>query len=511
MAGDAAPGLRRSYFGFLGWSTHARDVWKRLVDEAHERRSNGLKKLPPIIGYDTDSRAVRAALANVDRAGLRRAVHIERRDLAHLAAPASSLSGLVITDPPYGERLGEIPELKQLYRLLGEVLIEEFSGWKVAVLTAHEELAKAIGLRAVRVNTLYNGALECLLVQFSVVPERIFKNVRGNTGQRTAAALSDHHPLIHQPTAGAEMLANRLRKNLRSLGRWAQRNRIYCYRVYDADIPEYAVAIDIYENQVYVQEYEAPKTIDPDKARARLADVGAVVPEVLKIVSAQMFFRVRRRQKGQSQYHKRNAGGSFQEVREDTFKFLVNFTDYIDTGLFLDHRLTRALLRELARGKRFLNLFAYTGTATVYAAGGGATATASVDSSNTYLSWAQKNLALNGYGGRDHQFIRADCLDWLRQDKRTYGLIFLDPPTFSNAKDRTTIFDLQRDYIELVHLAARHLDQDGVLIFSNNYRRFKMDSSALAPLNIEDITASTIPKDFASNPRIHKCWKITRI
>jgi 23S rRNA (guanine2445-N2)-methyltransferase / 23S rRNA (guanine2069-N7)-methyltransferase len=279
--------------------------------------------------------------------------------------------------------------------------------------------------------------------------------------------------------------------------------------VYDSDIPEYAVAIDLYGKWAYVQEYEPPKTIDSEKRAERLQDVRAVLPEAFAMDARDIFFRVRMRQKGSSQYRKLSDAGSFHEVREGQYKFLVNFTDYLDAGLFLDHRITRALIGESAQGRHFLNLFAYTGTATVYAAGGGAATTTSVDSSMTYLSWAQKNLALNGFGGSTHTFDCADCMEWLKTEERRFGLIFLDPPTFSNSKDREHDFDLQRDCIELIRLAARHLERNGILVFSNNFRRFKLDIEALAPLKIKNITAATIPQDFARNPRIHNCWKIT--
>jgi 23S rRNA (guanine2445-N2)-methyltransferase / 23S rRNA (guanine2069-N7)-methyltransferase len=315
-------------------------------------------------------------------------------------------------------------------------------------------------------------------------------------------------------TPGAEMFANRLRKNLKQLGKWAAREDIACYRLYDADMPEYAVAIDLYrgaQRWAHVQEYQAPKDVDPAKAEARLKEALSAIPSVLEIAPEQLFFKVRRRQKGAAQYEKLAEEKRFHEVGEGGLRFLVNFTDYLDTGLFLDHRLTRALLRELARGRHFLNLFAYTGTATVYAAAGGAASTTTVDMSRTYLDWARKNLALNGYSDARHHYVQADCLEWLQQavrEKMRYGLIFLDPPTFSNSARMDTTFDVQRDHVALLSAAAQLLTPDGVLIFSNNLRGFKMDHAALPGLHIEDITRSTIPEDFARNPRIHNCWKI---
>ncbi len=310
------------------------------------------------------------------------------------------------------------------------------------------------------------------------------------------------------------MFANRLRKDLKHFGRWARRQAISCYRLYDADLHEYNLAIDVYESDkryVHVQEYEAPQTIDPEKARTRLAEALAVIPQVLEIPRTQMFFKRRRRQKGGTQYEKLAESGEFHEVREGPCRLLVNFTDYLDTGLFLDHRLTRALLGEWARGRRFLNLFCYTASATVHAGLGGATSTLSVDMSSTYLDWAGRNLALNGLQGPGHALIQADVLQWLKASPRQrYGLIFLDPPTFSRSKRMEDTLDVQRDHVELIRDAAALLEPDGVLIFSTNLRRFRLDRDALADFTVEDITHRTLPEDFKRNPKIHQCFHITR-
>jgi 23S rRNA (guanine2445-N2)-methyltransferase / 23S rRNA (guanine2069-N7)-methyltransferase len=309
------------------------------------------------------------------------------------------------------------------------------------------------------------------------------------------------------------MFVNRLRKNLRHLGKWARREGVTCYRVYDADLPEYAVAIDLYEGWAHVQEYAPPASVSPDQAAARLRDVMAVVPDVLNIPPAQAFLKVRRRQRGPAQYERQAAAGRFHEVHEGGLRFLVNLTDYLDTGLFLDHRPTRALVRELAAGARFLNLFAYTGTATVYAAAGGAATTTTVDMSGVYLDWARRNLAENGFPeGPRHRCLREDCLAWLAAERPgRFDLIFLDPPTFSNSKrmgKRT--FEVQRDHPLLIAAAARLLAPGGRLLFSNNFRQFRLDRAALPGLAIEEITPRTIPPDFQRNPRIHNCWMVQR-
>ncbi|MDX1252500.1 MAG: bifunctional 23S rRNA (guanine(2069)-N(7))-methyltransferase RlmK/23S rRNA (guanine(2445)-N(2))-methyltransferase RlmL [Gammaproteobacteria bacterium] len=516
IAADIAPGLLRPYYGFLRWKGHDAAAWAALLAEAGERREQGLRHLPPIVGYDGDAKAARVAAANVQRAGLQGLVRIEQRELAAVdGAPAhgrGGTPGLVIVNPPYGERLGQIEELRPLYRLLGDKLKEYFHGWKAAVFTGNPDLGKHIGLRARRIHTLYNGAIECKLLSFDVVPEwYVGFHARGGEAVSTPAptpvsVLAPAAP----PSAGAQMFANRLRKNLKTLGRWAEREGVHCYRLYDADLPEYALAVDIYEQWVHVQEYQAPRTIDPAKAEARLREALAVIPEALGVPAGHVFFKVRQRQKGKAQYEKLDATGEFHEVREGNCKLLVNFSDYLDTGLFLDHRPTRLLIQQLARGKRFLNLFGYTGAATVHAAMGGAAATTTVDMSNTYLDWAKRNLALNGFGGRNHPFIQADCLAWMEQEQGRYDLIFLDPPTFSTSKRMADTLDIQRDHVALIKAAVRLLASGGVLIFSNNFQRFKMDREALAGLTIEDITRATLPKDFERNPRIHNCWRITR-
>jgi 23S rRNA (guanine2445-N2)-methyltransferase / 23S rRNA (guanine2069-N7)-methyltransferase len=313
---------------------------------------------------------------------------------------------------------------------------------------------------------------------------------------------------------GAQMVANRLRKNMRNLSRWLRNEDIHCYRLYDADIPEYAIAVDVYESErrlVHVQEYAPPKSVDPDKAQQRLEDALMAVMAVLELEDGQLFVKVRRQQKGSAQYEKLAASGEFHEVVEGGCRFFVNLRDYLDTGLFLDHRITRSMLSELASGKRFLNLFAYTGAGTVHAARGGASSTLTIDLSNTYLEWAKRNMALNGYIGSEHAFIQANCVDWLEKasPKQKFGLIFLDPPSFSTSKRMTSVFDVQRDHVTLIRNCMKILEPDGVLIFSNNLRRFRMDFDALSGFSIEDISRKTLPKDFERNPRIHNCWRIT--
>jgi 23S rRNA (guanine2445-N2)-methyltransferase / 23S rRNA (guanine2069-N7)-methyltransferase len=266
------------------------------------------------------------------------------------------------------------------------------------------------------------------------------------------------------------------------------------------------------ETWVNVQEYEPPKTIDPFKANQRLAELLSEIPKILGVGSDHVFLKIRRKQKSTEPYQKLGDQGHFHAIEEHGCLLQVNFEDYLDTGLFLDHRPIRTLIQQQAKGKRFLNLFAYTGSATVHAAVGGAKATTTVDMSKTYLDWAKANLALNRYQG-EHEFIQADCLDWLAEESkhpmsRQYDLIFLDPPTFSNSKRMSEVFDIQKDHAILIKQAVTLLAADGVLYFSTNFRRFTLDKEALSTLIVEDITAKTIPEDFSRNPKIHYCWRI---
>ncbi len=518
MAGDIAPGLQRDYFGFIGWKRHDPLLWHALHGEAMTKRETGLQRVPRIVGYDSDRDAVRSAWQNIERLGLREYIHVERCSVQQAVAPVAA-SGLVVVNPPYGERLGDAETLKSLYADLGAMLQQHFRGWNASVLTGDSELAFKLGIRARRQYALYNGAIPCKLFNFEIEPDRYFMphtDGEDDPSSRKLRRLLRRAERTESLSEAATMFANRLRKNHRHLGRWARQNGVSCYRLYDADVPEYAVAVDLYQGTdrwVLVQEYQAPSTVDPDKAEQRLVEVIAATRLMLQVEPERLCLKIRQRQKGTSQYQKHADTRHFVEVQESGYRFLVNFRDYLDTGLFLDHRPTRQMVHDLARGRHFLNLFSYTGSATVYAAMGGALSTTSVDLSNTYLDWAVRNLELNGLAGKNHRIVRGDVLEWLRSaaaERRHYGLIFVDPPTFSQSKAMQSPFDVQRDHVELLSRAGALLEPNGILIFSTNFRRFQLDRNALAGWSVEDISARTIPPDFERNPRIHQCWKLQR-
>jgi 23S rRNA (guanine2445-N2)-methyltransferase / 23S rRNA (guanine2069-N7)-methyltransferase len=509
IAADRAPGLMREHFGFLGWRGHDAQLWARLRAEAEARALAGAGTRAVVRGTDRDRLAIGNARDNARRAGVGGFARFELGLLAD-AAPATADSparpGLLCTNPPYGVRLEDHEAARAIHRELGAVLRERFQGWSAAILIGTPELGMELGLRAYRTHAIWNGAIECRLLRIKV--EAGSAREPGMLG-KGIAHLKD--------TPGARMFANRLGKNLKRLRSWARREGVSSYRVYDADMPEYAFAIDLYhtlgpdESWLYVQEYAAPAEIELEAVRKRRGEVLASLAEVTGVAPERVRVRTRRRTQRGEQYEKLDEREHFQVVEEGGLKFRVNFEDYLDTGLFLDHRITRARLREAARGARFLNLFAYTGTATVYAAAGGAAASTSVDLSRTYLEWAQRNLALNDLRSSSHAFIQADCRRWLEDAARAperYDLVFLDPPTFSNSKRMEGVLDVERDHPELINACAQVLAPAGLIVFSSNAQRFRLAETLTERYEIRDVSAATLPKDFERNPRIHACFEL---
>ena len=329
----------------------------------------------------------------------------------------------------------------------------------------------------------------------------------------------------------SEQFAARLRKVFKERRKWAAKEGVSCYRIYDADLPDYAVAIDLYqctgsladpfrnfaeegESFLYIAEYKAPKNIDENKASRRFADVCAIAPAVCGVLPEDVFAKVRQQAKGGSQYAENDESFTFASS-EYGLSFEIDLGAYLDTGLILDHRMTRRMVGQLCKGKTFLNLFAYTGSCSVYAAAGGAFTTTTVDLSQTYLDWAQRNMQLNGFEGGNHSFERGDTMAWLREASkkgRKFDVVFVDPPTFSNSKAMRGTWDVQRDHVGLLRLVNGVLAEDGVVVFSCNLRSFKIDAEALESLGlvVEDISAKTIPADFQRNGKIHQCFWLKR-
>jgi 23S rRNA (guanine2445-N2)-methyltransferase / 23S rRNA (guanine2069-N7)-methyltransferase len=498
IAADIAPGLLRSYYGFFGWKEHNIALWLGLHTEALNRKIEGLKKLmPALLGFDADREALNAALKNANAAGVGALITLEQRELWQLRLPDAlkGLQGLLVTNPPYGERLGEEGSIRYLYRALGLTARERLPGWQAAVLCADIQHADALGLTHRGTERLYNGAIPVFVRHGDIIPAE--PELPLQFGRKGSEPI----------TEGADF-ANRLQKNLKAALKEANREGVRCFRVYDADMPEYNLAVDVYEQWLHVQEYAPPKTIDPEKAEKRFKLALSLIREVFGLHRDKVFIKVRTRQAGKKQYEKQATVGRYFEVHEGRARLLVNLTDYLDTGLFLDHRPLRTRIAQEAQGKHFLNLFAYTGVFSVQAALGGAKSTVTVDLSPTYLAWAQKNFALNGIGEANHYFEQADCMEWMKTCREKFDLIFIDPPTFSNSKRTDNVFDIQRDHIALIHDAMRCLNPKGTLYFSNNFRKFVLDNEALAQYMIEDISSETIGFDFQRNPKIHRCWRL---
>lgn len=498
IALDRAPGLRRERWGFSRWRGHEADRWAEIQREATARAEAGAaREIGSIVGADEDPRMLEAAQANAARAGLADRVRWVQRPVSAWSAQELGARGLVAVNPPHGERLGLKATAREQHIALGAALGRAFAGWRAVVLTTDDELRWAVGPSPARTLAVDNGPLRCVALDIHVAAAHEAER----SAESTEAA---HDPELVVP------FVNRLEKNLARLRPWAKNAGITCWRVYDAEIPEFNVAIDLYEEHVYVQEFAPPRSVDPELAERRLEAILAVLPRVLEVAPASLHVRRRRRQTSGSQYGSVASTGRTLHVREGGLELEVDLDDHLDTGLFLDHRITRAKLREAARERRFLNLFAYTGSATVYAAAGGATATTSVDLSNTYLERARRNLSRNGLDGPAHRFVRADVRRFLAETKERWDLVFLDPPTYSRSKAMDGDFDVQRDHVELVRACLEVLAPGGELWFSTNARRFRLDPELAARAGVDDLTEATLPRDFRRRPPAHRLWRIRR-
>ncbi|MGQ4275899.1 bifunctional 23S rRNA (guanine(2069)-N(7))-methyltransferase RlmK/23S rRNA (guanine(2445)-N(2))-methyltransferase RlmL [Pseudidiomarina sp. E22-M8] len=492
---EHAPGLRRAHWGFNHWRQHQPELWQDLYAQAEQQHQQAkTTKSLRLYGSDNDPRVLAIADQNAQRLDLAGFFTWESGDATKIDAPekaASDQRSLLICNPPYGERLGEEVETLLLYRRFGQRIRQEFSGWQVAILAGDESLLKRLKLRSHKKYKLYNGALEVILALYDLNKEQV---------EFTREQSSD--------------LANRLKKNYQKFEKWSAKEGLSAWRLYDADLPEYNVAVDVYNEHLVIQEYAAPKDIPPALAKERLWHLLDTLTEVLPFSAANMHLKVRQKQAGKQQYQRQQLRGITTVVHENNAQFIINLSDYLDTGLFLDHRWARKTIGELSQNKVVLNLFAYTCSASVHAALGGARTVTSVDLSKTYLAWGEENFRLNGLQLRPHSFIQADCMQWLQQQppQQRFDLIFLDPPTFSNSKRMQDVLDIQRDHVQLLKLAARLLKNDGSIIFSNNKRRFKLDEAGLedAFLQAEDWTKRSISADFARHKSIHHLFKVTQ-
>lgn len=486
MAAHMAPGLLRQDQSVHYWAQHQPALWETLRADAQAK----MKPLSaPLLGTDSESHAITMAIANAERAGVLPFVAFNMLAVKDCTPPNEG-RGLLVCNPPYGERLDDVNQLSPVYAALGQTLHAHYQGWQAAVLTSNPILAKAMGLRASKQYTLFNGALACKLYCLDIAQGNALKDTQNSP-------LSDN----------AQMLFNRLEKNSSHLKKWAKQKGISCYRVYDADLPQYAYAIDLYNDYAVLQEYAAPSSIPVHTAEQRSLEVMQVVPRALGIAPDKLVLKQRKQQKGSDQYQKMDKTHHMLTVSEGLAQFKVNLYDYLDTGLFLDHRLLRLNFAHLKPGTRFLNCFCYTASASVHAAQAGAFTT-NVDLSNTYLRWAEDNFRLNQLDLNKHQFVQFDCREWLLVCRDKFDVIFLDPPSFSNSKRMADTLDIQRDHVALIQSAMALLNAEGVLYFSTNFRQFKLDPALEEQYLVQDISAQTIDQDFKRNTKIHRCFKM---
>lgn len=493
IASDHAPGLHRTHWGFFAWKGYNDVLWREVMHAAQQRAQHGMQMTTSrFYGYDHDPHVLTHARASAHHAGVAELISFTEQDLLALKNPLlQGQTGTLVSNPPYGERMESEAALIALHNQFGYMLKQHFAGWNLSLFSAAPQLLSCLQLRAQRQFKARNGPLDSVQKNYQLL-----------------ASNQEHRP---EEGEIAQHYANRLRKNSKKREKWAQREGIECYRLYDSDLSDYNIAVDRYANWVVLQEYAPPKTVDASKARQRLHDAISATLNVLNVSANQLVVKTRERQKGKNQYQKLGEKREFITVREFNAKLWVNLTDYLDTGLFLDHRIARKMLGQMSKGKDFLNLFAYTGSASVHAGLGGARTTTTIDISRTYLDWAERNLRLNHLLGRQHRLIQTDCLNWLRETEEQFDLIFIDPPTFSNSKRMSMSFDIQRDHPVLMADLKRLLRRAGTIMFSNNKRGFKMDYQCLANLRLsaQEITPKTHSLDFAHHRHIHHCWLIT--
>lgn len=519
IAAGIAPGLQRDYFGFLGWRKHDAELWQTLRDEAQEKKN--LSELPVISGCDIDGQAIRVAESNIERAGLSEVIHVQEQDFFASATPLSGSPGLIVTNPPYGERLEEKAQLGQLYTKLGRSLKQRGAGWRLSMFTGAPSLFQRTGLERKVTLECSNGGIDCKLFT-----ARLPDVVQPRSVASTDKAATDLPALEitgeTKSAPGIEQFADRLRKNLRQIKGWAKSTGASNYRVYDADLPDYAFALDVYHDvnpqqgpYVCMQEYRAPAHIDKTLAELRLTSAASVILDQLPCARNNLSIKRRDRQRGQSQYQRLHKSEIYHQVAEGECRLLINIHDYLDCGLFLDHRKVRQWIGSNSQGKRFLNLYCYTAAASVHAIAGGASESVSVDLSQRYLAWAQKNYTLNNFESERHHLERADCATWVKDYQQRKGalfdVIFLDPPTFSNSTATEQDWDVQRDHESMIEQCMSILSADGTLVFSNNFRRFTLSEKISAGFAVQNKTRWSLQRDFSRSTKIHQCWFIRHI
>ncbi len=540
---NMAPGLGRR-FAAEDWPTLATSLWTGARQQARDMIRPKLDER--LLGTDIDAEALEMARYHAGLAGVADDIHFQQRDFHDLLSKRQF--GCLVTNPPYAERLGTTAEVEALYRDMPDVL-RRLKTWSHFIFTAYPDFESLVGQKANRRRKLYNSRIECTYYQFHGPRATDAPQPRPSEPAVSAPEANSTEPIACAPDATsvspvkkieeappqetppsrrptsllpqafgglsakakeqAEIFRNRLVKRARHLRRWPSKQGITCYRLYERDEPQVPLVVDRYEDCLHITEYERPHDRTPAEHADWLDLMARTAADALEVDRAKVFMKRRQRQRGARQHERFGDENRLFVVHEGGLKFQVNLSDYVDTGLFLDHRITRSMVREAAAGKRFLNLFGYTGAFTVYAAAGGAKSTVTVDLSNTYLDWARQNLALNELDGPAHRFVRSDAMQYLFQlpKEPCFDLAVVDPPTFSNSKRTEDVWDVQRDHVSLLRAVFAHVVPGGVVYFSTNFRRFKLAEAELRGVAIREISRQTVPPDFR-NRRIHRCWRL---
>lgn len=509
MAARRAPGLGRDYFGFLGWQGHDETIWQRVV---HAAEAAVRPVAVPLRGSDQNAQSIQFAREGLAASGVQGDISFSQQRLGDGAERPSTDAGLLISNPPWGERLSVTAAN---YRDMGRALSARFAGWDCALFASRSAPMKDLGLPLNETLSVVNGGVDCRLLSGRIPAKR---------GSRSGVELTSSGPGVD-----AGPVVNRLAKNLSASRGWRRQQELRAFRIYDADLPEFAVAIDVFDcgengddRHLVVQEYAPPKSVNAAVAADRLAALVAVLPTALDVPEQQVHLKTRERQRGTTQYQRRaeekhyaaHGDGVTRTLFERGVRYELNFTDYLDVGLFLDHRRVRQFVRDYfakRAGGHFLNLFSYTATATLSAVIGGADSSTSVDLSRRYCDWAARNLSCNGMPSDRHQIIRADVLSWLSETQSPPAdLILLDPPTHSNSSATERDWNVQADHVAAIDACMRCLAPGGLLIFSNNFRGFRLDNRLSERYDIQDRSSWSLSRDFKRNTRIHSCWFIQK-
>lgn len=479
MASHIAPGLLRRDQSFIHWTQHQPSLWDKV-------RNLALQQVRPLqyklTGTDSEPKLIKMAVANAKRAGVLQLINFSVATIQQCRG--TSKKGLVISNPPYGERCGDPISLIPVYKQLGNTLSSYYQGWEAAILTANSMLAKAIGLRSHKQYVLFNGAIECKLYCISVNARNKLKDIQKGSSR-----------LKH--------MTYFLKKNYQYLQRWANKQQIHCYRLYNANISDYAYLIDIYNGQVLIQEFITPPYIPESKVKQCRLELIQLILSILNVQTDKIIMK----QKNKPCLTTKATANHFMTVIHNNAKFKVNLYDYVDTGLFLEYRLFEQRFAKLRAGTSFLNGFCYTATASILAALSGAVTT-NLDFSKHYLKWAQDNFKLNNIDLSKHEFIECICLEWLKKTHKRFDVILLNPPPFIKIAGKT-VFDLLRDHGNLIASAMRLLNSNGILYLTTHYKQFQLLPNIYNKYNACDITSETIDKDFKHSKPIYYCFMFT--